>query len=81
VYAAEMVWRAKAKPSSCTSPQPVQKNRPEEIKFTFNVAKYDKIFDELVKSGNIKMTHTIPPTDEFKRKAYCKWHNSFFSRY
>ena len=49
----------------------------EEIKFTFNVAKCDKIFDELVKSGNIKMTHNIPPIDELKRKAYCKVHNSF----
>jgi hypothetical protein len=36
-----------------------------------------KIFDELVKSGNIKMTHTLPPLDELKRHAYCKWHNSF----
>jgi hypothetical protein len=23
------------------------------------------------------MTHTIPPTDELKSKAYYKWHNSF----
>jgi hypothetical protein len=23
------------------------------------------------------MTHTIPPADELKRKAYCKWNNSF----
>jgi hypothetical protein len=36
-----------------------------------------KIFDELVKSGNIKMTHTIPPANELKKKAYCKWHNCF----
>jgi hypothetical protein len=42
------------------------------MKFTFNVAKYDKIFDELLKSGNIKTTHTIPPPEELKRKAYCK---------
>jgi hypothetical protein len=30
-----------------------QNNRQEEIKFTFNIAKYDKIFDEIVKSGNV----------------------------
>jgi hypothetical protein len=36
-----------------------------------------KIFDELVKSDNIKVTHTLPPLDELKRRAYCKWHNSF----
>jgi hypothetical protein len=29
--------------------QPVQKKRQEEIKFTFNVGKCDKIFDELLK--------------------------------
>jgi hypothetical protein len=67
VYAAEMVWPAKARPS-CTSLQPVLKNQQEKVKFTFNVAKYDKIFDELVQSDNIKMTHTIPPTDELKGK-------------
>jgi hypothetical protein len=23
------------------------------------------------------MSHTIPPLDELKRKAYCMWHNLF----
>jgi hypothetical protein len=77
VYAAEFIWPIKAKSSACSSLQPVQKNRQEEIKFTFNVAKCDKIFDELLKNGNIKLTHTIPPINELKRRAYCKWHNSF----
>jgi hypothetical protein len=36
-----------------------------------------KIVDELLKNGNIKLTHTIPPMYELKRHAYCKWHNSF----
>jgi hypothetical protein len=30
-----------------------------------------------LKSGNIKMTHNIPPVYELKRKAYYKWHNHF----
>jgi hypothetical protein len=30
-----------------------------------------------VKSGNIKVTLTLPPLDKLKRHAYCKWHNSF----
>jgi hypothetical protein len=77
VYTAEFIWPTKAKSSACSSLQPVQKNQQEEIKFTFNVAKCDKIFDELLKNGNIKLTHTIPPIDELKRRAYCKWHNSF----
>jgi hypothetical protein len=70
VYDIELVWPMKAKPSAC-SLQLVQKNR-QEVKFTFNVSKCDKIFDELVKSGNIKLTHTIPPMDGLKGHAYCK---------
>jgi hypothetical protein len=77
VYTAEFVWPTKAKSSACSSLQPIQKNHQEEIKFTFNVAKCDRIFDELLKNGNIKLTHTIPSMEELKRCAYCKWHNSF----
>jgi hypothetical protein len=77
VYAAEMIWPKQAKFSACSSLQPVQKKRQEEVKFTFNVGKCDKIFDELLKNGNIKINHTIPSADELKRRAYCKWHNSF----
>jgi hypothetical protein len=49
----------------------------QEVKFTFNVAKCDRIFDELVKSYNIKVTHNLPALDGLKRCAYFKWHNSF----
>jgi hypothetical protein len=77
VYAAEMIWPKQAKSLACSSLQPVQKKRQEEVKFIFNVGKCDKIFDELLKNGNIKMNHTVPSADELKRRAYCKWHNSF----
>jgi hypothetical protein len=77
VYAKELVWPKKAKSLDCFSLQLATKNRQEEVKFTFNVVKYDKIFDELLKSGNIKMTHTIRSVDELNRHTYCKWHNSF----
>jgi hypothetical protein len=77
MYAAEMVWPKQAKAPVCSSLQPIQKKRQEEVKFTFNVSKCDKIFDELLKSGNIKLNHTMPSVDELKRRAYCKWHNSF----
>jgi hypothetical protein len=77
VYAAEMVWPKQAKSSACSSSQPVQKKRQDEVKFTFNVGKCDKIFDELLKNGNIKINHIVPSTDKLKRRAYCKWHNSF----
>jgi hypothetical protein len=63
--------------SGCSSLQPVQKNQQGEVKFKFNVAQCDKIFDELLKSGHIKLSHTVPSTNELKWRAYCKWNNSF----
>jgi hypothetical protein len=77
VYAAEMVWPKQTKSSAYSSLQAVQKKRQEKVKFTFNVGKCDKIFDELLKNGKIKIDYTIPPTDELKHHAYCEWHNSF----
>ena len=47
------------------------------MKFTFDVTKCDRIFDELAKLGKIKFSHTITSTDELKRRAYCKLHNTF----
>jgi hypothetical protein len=77
VYTAEIVWPEQAKSSACSSLQLVQKKRQEEVKFTFNVGKCDKIFDELLRNGNIKIGYTVPPVNELKCHAYCKWHNSF----
>ena len=76
VYTAESVWPSKAKPYSCPSLMSTQKNWQDEMKFTFDVSKCDRIFDELLKNGNIRLTHSIPSPDELKRHAYCKWHNS-----
>jgi hypothetical protein len=77
VYTAEIVWPEQAKPLACSSLQLVQKKRQEEVKFTFNVGKCDKIFDELLKNGNIKIDYTVPLADKIKCRTYCKWHNSF----
>jgi len=76
VYATEFVWPASAKPCTCTSLNPTQRNRQEEMKFTFNVSKCDRFFDELLRLGHLKITHVIPPLEELKRRAYCKFHNS-----
>ena len=76
VYAIEFVWPASAKPSTCTSLKPTQRNRQEEMKFTFDVSKCDRIFDELLRLGHLKIAHVIPPLEELKRHAYCKFHNS-----
>ena len=55
VYNPEFVWPSAA--PSCASLKPVQKNWKEEIKFTFDISKCDRIFDELLHLGHIKITH------------------------
>ena len=77
IYAAEFVWSSSDKPSTCASLKPIPKNRHDEIKYTFDVSKCDRIFDELAKLGNTKFSHTITSIDELKRCAYCKLHNTF----
>ena len=74
---AEFVWPSEAMSCSCPSLKPITKNRREEARFTFDVSKCDRIFDELLRSENIKSSHVIPSLEELKRRAYCKWHNSF----
>ena len=77
VYAAKFVWPSKDKPSTCPSLKLIQKNWQNEMKFTFDVSKCDRIFNELLKNGNVRLSHAIPSAEELKRHAYCKWHNSF----
>jgi hypothetical protein len=52
-------------------------NRQDEIKFTFDVGKCDKIFDELLSIWKIKLSHAIPLINDLKKCAYCKWDNSY----
>ena len=77
IYVAEFVWSSNHKPSTCASLKPIPKNRHDEVKFTFDVSKCDRIFDKLARLGKIKFSHTILSTDELKRRAYCKLHNTF----
>ena len=76
VYAAEFAWPSQAKPYTCSALKPIHKNWKEK-KFTFGVSKCEKIFDELYKNGYIKMSHTILPLEELKRRVYCEFHNIF----
>jgi hypothetical protein len=59
LHVAKLVWLAKTKLLNCSSLRSVQKNQQGDVKFTFNVAKCDKIFDELLERGNIKLSHTF----------------------
>ena len=74
-YAAEFAWPSQAKPFTCSALKPIHKNRQDE-KFTFDVFKCERIFDELYRIGYVKMSHTPPPLEELKRRAYCKIHNT-----
>ena len=47
------------------------------MKFSFDVAKCDRIFDAILKDKYIRISHTLPTFEELKRRAYCKYHNSF----
>ena len=66
VYAAEFVWPSNDKPCTCGSLKQIYKNRQENMKFTFDVFKCDRIFGELLKSGHIKLSHAIPGPGELK---------------
>ena len=72
VYATEFFWPSNDKPCTCGFLKHFQKNRQDNIKFTFDVSKFDRIFDELNRLGYIKLSHVIPSLEELKQRAYCK---------
>ena len=76
LYDAEIVWPAQNKLVTCPSLKSVHKNR-QEVKFTFDFSKYDRIFVELLKFSYIRINYTLPSREKLKRRAYCKYHNSF----
>jgi hypothetical protein len=67
VLTTEFICPSKAKSLTCDALKPTHKKRQDDIKYTFDVAKCDKIFDELHKGGYIKLSHTLPPLEELKR--------------
>jgi hypothetical protein len=77
VLTAEFVWPSKAKSFTCDALKPTHQIQLDDIKYMFDVAKCDKIFDELHRGGYIKLSHTLPLLEELKRGAYCKCHNSY----
>nr|ABA92239.1 retrotransposon protein, putative, unclassified [Oryza sativa Japonica Group] len=79
IYVAEWSWTNKNKPFVCSNLMPTpRKDRQSEIKYSFDVAKCDKIFDYLLQEKQIRLPkgHVIPSQEELKRRAYCKWHDS-----
>ena len=52
--------------------------RGVEESYDFDVIKSDKLFDFLLKKGQIKLpaNHVILPLDQLKNKKFCKFHNT-----
>jgi hypothetical protein len=75
---AEWSWGSKSKPFVCSSLKSASKSRQDEMRYTFDVAKCDRIFDYLLQEKQIKLSsgHVIPSSEQLKKHAYCKWHNS-----
>jgi hypothetical protein len=72
-------WGSKSKPFICSSLKPASKCRQHEMCYTFDVIKFDRIFDCLLQEKQIKLlsNHVIPSPEQHKKYAYFKWHNSY----
>jgi hypothetical protein len=59
--------------------KPASKSRQDEMCYPFDAAKCDRIFDYLLHEKQIKLLsgHVIPSSEQLKKHAYCKWHNSY----
>jgi hypothetical protein len=75
---AEWVEKLEDKPISCSFLKP-NGGRREEMRYTFDVSKCDRLFDLLLRGGVIRLTegHVIPNTDILAKKTYCRWHDSY----
>ena len=78
VCMAKWVDAPKSRPMVCAFLKPSPGKR-EEMKYTFDVSKCDKLFDILLQNNIIRLRegHVIPPPEQLAKKDYCKWHNSF----
>jgi hypothetical protein len=71
---AEWSWASKSKPFVCSSLQLASKSWHDEIHFTFDVTKCDRIFNYLLQEKQTKLpsNHVIPLSEQVKKHAYCK---------
>jgi hypothetical protein len=67
---AEWSWGSKSKPFICSSLKPVSKSRQDEMRYTFDVTKCDRIFNYLLQEKKLNST-------SLSVIAYCKSHNSY----
>jgi hypothetical protein len=76
-YATEFTWSSEDKSHTCASLNPIYRNWQDELKYTFDVGKCDKIYDELLRIGKIRLSHAILLIEELEKWAYYKWHSSY----
>jgi hypothetical protein len=68
----EWVDTSKDKPIACSL-------KRDEVKFTFDVTKCDKLFDVLLQNKVIRLSenHVVPSVAQLAKGKYCKWHETF----
>jgi hypothetical protein len=78
VCVAEWVDNQKDKPLACSFLRLIPRKK-DEIKFTFDVMKCDKLFDVLLQNNVIRLSkgHIIPPPGQLSKTKYCKWHGTY----
>jgi hypothetical protein len=76
---AEGNWASKSKSFICSSLKPTSRSQQDEILYTFDVTMCDRTFDYLLQEKQIKLpsNHVISLSEQLKKYAYCKWHNSY----
>jgi hypothetical protein len=65
---AELSWGSKSKPFICSSLKSASKSRQDEMDYTFDTAKCDRIFDYLLQEKQIKLPsgHVILSSEQLK---------------
>ena len=59
-YLTEFAWPPTSKNVTMPSLKSIQKNQKDDMKFTFDPAKCDRIFNELLRNGYIRLSHALP---------------------
>jgi hypothetical protein len=62
---------SKSKSFVCSSLKPASKSRQDEVHYTFDVAKCDRIFDYLLQEKQIKLPsgHVIPSSEQLEKEC------------
>jgi hypothetical protein len=65
---AEWSWASKSKSFLCPSLSPTSKSQQDEIRFTFDITKCDRIFYYLLQEKQVKLpsNHVIPSPEQLK---------------